>query len=138
MSKVRKKEIINATPEEVFDLVSDVVTFSRYSSFIKEIKETPDGGYSWRVELLGMKLEWEATITESTRPKRFAWTSTSGVFNRGSHTIEPYGDRTEITFEMEFRMTGSTVGRIFSPILLPVVTMVADDLMDNIKKKFGG
>jgi uncharacterized membrane protein len=138
MSKVRKREIINATPEEVFDLVSDVVPFSRYSSFIKEITETPDGGYSWRVELLGMKLEWDAVITESTRPERFAWSSTSGVFNTGSYTIEPYGNKTRITFEMEFRMNSFTIGRIFSPVLLPVVTLVADDLLDNIKKKFGG
>lgn len=138
MPRVLKKAVIMVPPEKVFDLVADVESFSRYSSYIRDVKEVSTGVYVWVVELLGMTLEWEAEVTDCTRPCRFAWRSTGGVFNRGSYSLKPAGAGTEITFEMEYRLTDSPVGSIFSPVLKPLIKLVAGELLDNIRKELEG
>ena len=142
MPKVTRRALIDASPEEVFDVVADVEGFSRYSSCIKEVREASPGVFVWRAEVLGITLTWEAVVTESTRPVRYAWASTGGVFNRGSYTIRPSGSpsgaKIEVTFEMEYRLADSPLGEVLSPVLSPVISAVAGELMERIEKEFIG
>jgi len=135
MPVVRIKDLyIDAPPEKVFDLVSDVVNFSRVSSFIREIKEVTPGLYRWKVEVLGITLEWEAEVVESRKPEVFAWQSVSGVYNRGRYEMRPDGGGTRLSLTLEFRLTGGLLDVLTGPLLEKAASMVAGDIMNNVKK----
>jgi uncharacterized membrane protein len=89
MASVKYKLEIDAPPESVFDLISRVEGFKNYSRLIREVKELSPGRYLWQVEYLGITFEWESEVTESDRPRRFAWQSVSGIYNNGIYTLEP-------------------------------------------------
>lgn len=138
MSSITQKIFIKASPDEVFDLIAGVEDFSKYSSYIKEIKKVADRKYRWRVELLGFTFEWEADVSEYRRPERFAWRSSEGVFNAGSYELRPSLGGTEVVFRMEFRLTGSPIEAVIAPVLGPLISIVAGELLGEIKKRLEG
>jgi uncharacterized membrane protein len=135
MPSINRTVFINAPPEEVFDLICRVEDFSVYSSHIKEIKQVSPGVYRWRAEFLGFTLEWEATVTESIRPERFAWISSKGVFNTGRYTLKKRDGGTDIAFQMEFSLTGSPLERIIAPLLNEIISHVAEEMLLKVKAR---
>ncbi len=135
MAQVRQKVFIDAPPGRVFDVIAQVEDFSRYSKLIKDIKEVRPGIYRWRVEVLGMKFAWEAEVTESKRPVRFAWRSIKGLYNTGSYELEPSDGGTSVTFTMEFRLGARALERFTSPLLERLGSMIMDEVLTNIKKE---
>ncbi len=135
MPSINRTVIINATPEEVFDLICRVEDFSGYSSHIKEVKQISPGVYRWMAEFLGFTLKWEATVTESIRPERFAWRSSKGVFNTGRYTLKEIDGSTEVTFQMEFSLTGSPLERVIAPLLNEIISHVAEEILLKVKAR---
>lgn len=135
MQSVNKEIFINASPETVFDIVSNVVQFAKYSRYIKYIKAVRPGVYRWRVELMGVHLDWEAEVIESDRPRRFAWKPISGVYNAGAYDLEPSGEGTRVTFTMKYRLTDSLMDVFIGPVLKVAMEMVSQDLLERIKKE---
>lgn len=124
-------EIIEAPPEEVFDLIADVESFKDLSSIIKEVRLVGERRYRWRVEVMGMSFGWTADVVEFTRPSRFAWQSFEGTFNRGSYTLEPVEGGTRVTYEIEFRI-GNT---LFDALSAPLVSMMMGLITKEVSKK---
>ncbi len=135
MPSINRTVIINATPEEVFDLICMVEDFSEYSSHIKEVRQISPGVYRWKAEFLGFTLEWEATVTESRRPEQFEWRSSKGIFNTGRYTLKERDGSTEVAFRMEFQLTGSPLERIISPLLNEVISHVAEEILLKVKAR---
>ncbi len=135
MSSISEKVFINAPPERVFDLICRIEDFAGYSSHIKEIKEVSPGIYRWRIEFMGFTLEWEAIVVESTRPERFAWRSSTGVFNTGSYELKGISGGTEVAFKMEFSLTGSPLEAVIAPLLNRIIAHVAEELLVKIKAR---
>lgn len=126
---------IAAPPERVFDLVSDVEGFSRHSTFIREIRQTEPGVYRWRVELLGITFSWDSVVSEKRRPERFSWRSREGIFNRGTYELTPVEGGTEVSFRMEYRLTGKTLEMILAPMLDQLISVVATELLYHVKRE---
>ena len=138
MYHIGRKVIINASPEKVFDLISAVADFSRYSTYIKEVKEISKGKYLWRVELFGIRLEWEATVSESKRPERFAWKSDKGPYNTGTYELKPLDNGTEVSFNMEYSLTGNVLEAFIAPLLTNIISIVAGEFLEKVKKELEG
>lgn len=135
MPTVNREIFINAPAGAVFDLISDVENFSRYSSRIKSIKRLPTGEYRWRIEMLGSVITWDAAVVDQTRPTRFAWRSTSGVYNEGSYELTSTGGGTIVRFRMEYSITGTGIEEILAPVLNRLMSSVSDELIERIKRK---
>jgi uncharacterized membrane protein len=135
MASVKYRVDIDAPPEGVFDLIMRVEGFKNYSRLIRDIKELSPGRYLWQVEYLGATFEWESEVTVSERPRRFAWRSRSGIYNTGSYILEPTARGTSVAFEMEFRLRDHKSDILTRPVLSHVMSLVAKELLDNIKKE---
>jgi uncharacterized membrane protein len=135
MASVKYKLEIDAPPESVFDLISRVEGFKNYSRLIREVKELSPGRYLWQVEYLGITFEWESEVTESDRPRRFAWQSVSGIYNNGIYTLEPTARGTSVVFEMEFHLRGRQIDVLARPVLTHLMSTVAKELLDNVKRE---
>ncbi len=138
MTSLVKKVFIDAPPSKVFDLISDVESFSRYSSLIKDIRMTSPGVYHWRVEILGITLEWDSVIVECKKPERFAWRSTSGIYNTGSYTLRQVDNGTEVTFRMEYHFKGGFLNNLTAPLISQITSMVTEELLEVCRKMVEG
>lgn len=136
MATVKREVLIDAPPDEVFDLICRVEDFSKYSTLIKEVRALGDERFLWRVTVLGIKLEWEAEVTESIRPASFAWRSTSGLYNTGRYELTPEEpNSTKVAFEMEYRLSGAGTELIIAPLTKPVMAALSRELIEKIKEK---
>ncbi len=136
MRTLKHKMVISAPPEKVFDLISNVENFSKYSAYIKEVRPVGDKKFLWRVELFGLKLEWEATVVESNRPEYFAWKSTSGIYNTGSYMLTPTGhNSTTICFTMEYDLKNSATERLIATLVEPVLERLLKESLDKVRLK---
>ncbi len=127
---------IDAPREEVFRLIADVEGFNCFSSAIKEVRRTAPRHYRWKVEILGIPLEWEADVVEFREPALFGWQSTSGVYNRGRYVLTPVGRMsTLVEFELEYRLSNPVIDRLTSLVSGSVVKSIYREILDNIKKE---
>ncbi|MEE9613940.1 MAG: SRPBCC family protein [Thermodesulfobacteriota bacterium] len=126
---------IKAAAEDVFDLITKVEEFGRYSGLIREVRKLSPGVYRWEVEFLGVAARWEAEVSASERPRYFAWRSVSGLYNTGSYTLETGDGETHVTFEMEYRLSGTLMELLTAPVLSHVITRVHKEVLGNVKKE---
>jgi uncharacterized membrane protein len=65
--------------------------FPAFMEGVKEARQLDDKRLSWRAEIAGKEVTWNAEITHQEPDRRIAWRSTSGASNAGSVTFYPVG-----------------------------------------------
>lgn len=133
MAKVERTITIKAAPEVVFDVIADATGYPRYCAFIKKVTKLGHMRYSWRVALFGVGLKWEADTVECKRAEKYAWKSTSGLFNQGSFTLTDLGGSTRVKFFMEYRLPMSILDRLSSPVISEIIAKLGDEILKNVK-----
>jgi len=126
---------IKADPEAVFDLISKVENFCRFTSAIDTIKPIDGDAYHWVVRVVGMVLEWDTVVTEHSRPRYFAWRSISGVSNEGSYTLTPTTSGTLVTLRMKYRLANPLVERAIGFVATRLIKRVASEVLINVKNQ---
>lgn len=119
MSTIRDAVVVDATPEEVWRVVSDPRNLPRWSRHIKAILAAPDreleAGDSYRLELrlLGVSAEVRAEVKELDRP-RFSEVALSGPIDGIVRThVRPIGaGRARLEHEVEYRFPGGALGKV--------------------------
>ncbi len=139
MSQISYGIIIDAPAEKIFDFISDVPSFTEYTSYVKEITELTEGKYLWQVRVLNIPLQWTSEVTENARPVRFAWKSVKGVYSEGSYTLTPADEgKTRVDFTMKYHLTDTMLDRVASPIISKLISDIYTELLRNIKKRLEG
>ena len=129
---------INAPPSEVFNLIRRVEEFSRYSTLITSVVKTGEMGYRWKARFSGIRLEWDAVVTENYPPWRFAWQSVKGFQNAGSYTLTPSEKGSRVCFEMEYNFKSSLVEKTLSSLSDRYVKKLSQEILAEIKKRLEG
>ena len=137
MRSITKRLFIRASPERVFDLISDVEHFPHYSKHIKEVKLISPGKYAWRVEFFSKSFTWKANV-KSDPPKSYTWQSTTGIYNAGSYMLEPLGEGTSVVFKMEYHMPFSLLDKITGPIVEGLMKSISSELITKVKSELEG
>lgn len=113
MDGVRKSIVIEASPEQCYDVIWD---FARYPEYQREMKrvtvrsDTPDkraAEVTFRAEVM-KEVEYTLRFT-GNRPKGFTWTQTKGFFKKndgGWEFKDLGGGRTEATYFLDFAIGG--------------------------------
>jgi uncharacterized membrane protein len=135
MPSIDHKLDIHAPPEKIFDLISRVEDFKKYSKLIREVRTVAPNRFHWRVEYLGISFEWESEITVFDRPKTFAWESKKGVYTSGSYTLTPTPLGTCVEFKMEFHLPNRLTEIFTAPIMARIRSSVNKELLQNIKRE---
>ncbi|WP_026818754.1 SRPBCC family protein [Arthrobacter castelli] len=103
--------IIDASPEAVYDLVSDVTRTGEWSPICTACWWHDDGGptegawFSGRNESNGRVWETKSQVVVARRPREFTW-MVGGSFVRWSYTLLPVEGGTRLTESWEFRDEG--------------------------------
>jgi ribosome-associated toxin RatA of RatAB toxin-antitoxin module len=110
MPKVSVSAQAAAAPEKVWELAVDLPRYpewlTMHDAFTSEVPSTLAEGvtYKQRVKLMGMPAEmaWRVVTAQSPGKLELAADGPMGVKAHNRFTIEPSGDGTVVTLEMEF------------------------------------
>jgi carbon monoxide dehydrogenase subunit G len=110
MPKVSVSAGATAEPQKVWQLVVDLPRVAEWNTmheaFTGEVPPTLDAGttYRQRVKLMGMPAEMAWRVTDAVTEQRLEVSGDGpmGVKAKNRFVIEPSGDGSQITYEMEF------------------------------------
>jgi hypothetical protein len=114
---------LEARPEDVWAVLTDLSRFSAWNPFIREASGTIEVGARVRVAprtSLGLRLSFHPTVTVCAPPRELRWRGRFGsdLLARGEHTfaIAPSGEgRVRLIQHMEFRgLLPRVLGRLIA------------------------
>ncbi|PWF41739.1 SRPBCC family protein [Massilia glaciei] len=111
---------IDAAPEQVYDFWSNYENFPRFMSYVVEVRDLGRQRSHWIVKGPGgTEYQWNAVLTEASRPRRLAWRSEPGaeVENAGSVEFEPSRGGTRATVRMSYKPPVGVVGQTVAKLL---------------------
>jgi uncharacterized membrane protein len=111
---------IDAAPEDVYDLWTHYENFPHFMSHVVEVRDLGRGRSHWAVRGPGgSEFEWNAVLTEQTRPHRLAWRSEAGaeIPQSGSIQFEPHRGGTRVTVHMSYTPPAGAVGHGLATLL---------------------
>lgn len=103
--------VVAASPEQVYDLVSDIARTGEWSPICQTCWWQDGGGpregawFTGRNEADGRVWETQSQVVAAERGREFAWL-VGGAFVRWGYTLRPVSGGTELTESWEFRPEG--------------------------------
>jgi uncharacterized protein YndB with AHSA1/START domain len=124
MSVVRASETIDASPQEVWEIVSDPHNLPLWNRHIREVRDVPEHGlkegtrYWTRLSFLGVSARVDAEV-EEIDPPRFARIRLTGPLDAVVRTwVRPAGSgRSRLEHEIEYHLRGGPVGELLARAL---------------------
>ena len=116
---IEKTIRIDASPEQVYDLFANYENFPRFMSNVIDVRDLGDRRSHWVVKgPAGIHFQWNAVLTESSRPRRLAWESEPGaeVEQTGSILFEPFRNGTRVTVNMSYKPPAGAVGHAIAAL----------------------
>lgn len=135
MPEIHEAIEIEAAPEAVFDLIARVEDFSLYTGLISSIRPIAAATYRWTVRVDGITLDWDATITDYDRPRRFGWRSVRGIDNRGMYRLQATTTGTKVSFSMEYRLATPLLEKVIAPLAGPLIQKVGAEILSAVKER---
>jgi uncharacterized membrane protein len=111
---------VSAPVDEVFEFWRMLENFPRFMTHVKEVRPLGHGRYHWKVEgPLGIRLGWDAELTEQTPHQRIAWRSADGapVKSAGAVEFEPSDGGTHVRVRMQYNPPAGAIGHAFAKLL---------------------
>jgi uncharacterized membrane protein len=111
---------IDAAPDDVYDVWTHYENFPHFMSHVVEVRDLGRGRSHWVVRGPGgSEFEWNAVLTEQTRPHRLAWRSEAGaeIPQSGSIQFEPHRGGTRVTVRMSYTPPAGAVGHGLATLL---------------------
>jgi uncharacterized membrane protein len=133
MPTIERTARIAASPEQVYDVISRVEDYPRFSPAVRRIDVLAPGRYRWIAGPGLLRLEWEAEITAAQRPHHFAWRSLSGFTNSGSWDLAPAGAATKVRLRIEYHLTGTSLDRALHALAAPLLDRLGHQLLECVR-----
>lgn len=139
MPSARATTIIDVPVDTVFAFVDDWTNASKYTQDL--LKWEPAGaktqglGSTFHATMKMGPTTQESTL-EITRHEPgvvLGWEPRAGFSQRGAYTCAAQGQRTEVTFEIEFDLPGGLAGRLLGKTLEPAAKMNVTKTLKNLK-----
>lgn len=109
---------INATPDRIWQVMSDIERWPEWTPSVLSVKKLTDGplarGTTARVHARGTP-ESTWTVSDSTPAKSFTWgTKVRGAVTSAGHVIEPTDSGSRVTLSIQI---GGIAATLLKPIL---------------------
>lgn len=124
VSRIREHVIVDASPEDVWEVVADPRNLPRWNRFIRAVHDVPEdglregSGYWAELGSLGLRVRVPARV-EELDPPRYARVRLSGPIDATVRTwIRSAGRRrSRLEHEVEYRLRGGPVGEVIARTL---------------------
>ncbi|MFL5369600.1 MAG: type II toxin-antitoxin system RatA family toxin [Myxococcales bacterium] len=140
MAKTERSVVIRASPEKVFEVISD---FEKYPEFLPEVKKVKVESAQGDVKDVTYTIDIKAKLISYTlrhtpkRPHELSWTMVRGEMmkgNDGAWVLKAVAEGTEATYKIDLRLGAlvpSMIERKLAEQSLP-------GLLENFKKRIEG
>jgi uncharacterized membrane protein len=135
MPTIEHEATVNAAPEAIFALISQVEPFVELTESVTKIEALGEKRYRWHVRVAGFKFQIEVQVTEIEPPSYFAWQSITGIPNHGSYTLTPSEDGTRLRFALEYRLRNRLLEKAFSGTTRAMVHRLSEEIIGNVERK---
>jgi uncharacterized protein YndB with AHSA1/START domain len=121
LSRISESLVVEASPEEVWDVVADPRNLPRWNRFIRSVRDVPENGLRagskyWTVlGGLGVSVKVRAEV-EEIEPPRYSRVRLSGPLDAVVTTwVRPAGSgRSRLEHEVEYHLRGGAVGELLA------------------------
>ncbi len=145
MPSILKSIDIDASPDNVFNYVTNVSTQPDWIKFLKAIDITSgDGQTKGTTDRCVIKLgvraqEVEALWTEYDPPRAFARKATSGMEMEGRMTFEPSDDGTHVEWTIGYRPSMGSLGMVVDALFMNrVFQNEIEESLESLKAQLEG
>ena len=119
MTTIRQTLEIDATPEEVWEIVGDPRNLPKWNKHILTVKELPPGGlapgakYSTEMGGFGVRFKIVAEVIE-IEPPTYSWIRLTGPLVASVRTwVHPSGNgRARLEHEVDYHVRGGPIGEV--------------------------
>ncbi|MET7864932.1 SRPBCC family protein [Micromonospora taraxaci] len=107
MSGVTEHVDVSVPVRTAYDQWTQFEEFPEFMEGVQEVRQLSDTMTHWKVDIAGVKREFDAEITEQLPDERVAWRSTDGTQQAGVVTFHRLDtDKTRVTLQLEFEPHG--------------------------------
>jgi len=137
--KESREVVIEASPEEILDVIADVETMPEWSS-IHQSAEVLDRDAKGRPKRAKMKVKTtgvtdEIVLAYTWRDDGVTWTQESGKASRnqeGGYTLTPQGDKTRTTFDLALDPLVPLPGFVIKRAMKGIMELNTDGLRKRV------
>ena len=143
MSKLEREIEINASPEAVYDKLTDPNCLGEWVSVHDGIEEAPPGNVEagdtmvQRMKVAGQKFRITWHVDEAQRPNRVVWTGTGpmGTKARATYVISKNGGHgCTFNYVNEYDLPGGPVGKLAGRAVVGASGGEADRSLEKLKQ----
>ena len=144
--RIEKTTVIDAAPDEIWELISDPCTYPRFMAGATQVRrkdDGPDGGmgarYTVHLRVGSAEVGGLVEIVEFDEPADLAWTSVTGIDQRLRWRLRETDDsRTRVTLRLAYDAPGGVLGAVADQVSKPMVTNNLERTLHNLKAEIEG
>jgi len=138
MASLTKSVVIHAPVDKVFGYLDDPLHEPEFWPSLVEIKDVerlPNGGRKdhWTYKMAGVRLDGVAETTERIPNRRIVDKTTGAVDSTQTWMIEPQGDDTKVTFQIDYTVPVPVLGKLAEAAIVKLNDHEGDVIMENLK-----
>ena len=142
MSKLEREIQIDATPEAVYDKLTDPDCLGEWVTVQDELEEAPSGNVEkgdtlvQRMKVAGQKFRIKWHVDEADRPSRVVWTGKGplGSTARATYEIESLnGNGCTFSYTNEYDLPGGPAGKLAGRAIVGASGGEADRSLERLK-----
>src|SRR3954447_16923301 len=143
--RIEKQCVIDAPREELWKVVSDPSNYPRFMHnmllFDDDGSSEPGKGarYSIRMHVGSADVGGLVEVVEFDEPSDMAWTSVTGIDQRGRWRLRESGDgRTRVTLRLSYDAPGGILATIADRLARSMVSENLEKSLEGLKSEFEG
>jgi acyl-CoA synthetase (AMP-forming)/AMP-acid ligase II/uncharacterized membrane protein len=144
--RVEKTTVIDASREEIWELIADPCLYPRFMHGVTGLKRKDDGPeqgvgarYSIHLHVGSADVGGLVEIVEFDEPADLAWTSVTGIDQRLRWRLRETEDsRTRVTLRLAYDAPGGVLGAISEQVSKPMVAGNLEQTLQNLKAEIEG
>jgi fatty-acyl-CoA synthase len=144
--RIEKTTVIDAAPEEIWELISDPCRYPAFMHGMTRVKRKGDGPerglgvrYSVHLRVGSAEVGGLVEIVEFDEPADLAWTSVTGIDQRLRWRLrETDDDRTRVTLRLAYEAPGGLLGTVSEQVSKPMVAGNLERSLQNLRDEIEG
>jgi acyl-CoA synthetase (AMP-forming)/AMP-acid ligase II/uncharacterized membrane protein len=143
--RIEREIVVDAPRERVWELVSDASTYPTFMHGISrfelrgDIERGMGARFSMRMRVGSADVGGLVEVVESDPPGDLAWTSITGIDQRGRWRLRDTDDgRTRVTLRLSYGSPGGLLGVISDQVARPTVQRNLERTLQNLRVKLQG
>ena len=141
MAEIKKSVTIDATANEVFDIVEDPSNFTKFVPNVSEVVDIHPTerriGDTFRViyKVLGITFDEKFTTTEYDRPTYLTSAFKGGMNGTFRWSFEPRGRQCQVTVEIHYDVAGGALGKAVDAVMLERTNAKSiEGMLENLRR----